>query len=189
MRPNREPDKTQANQDTSQGRKHLSHRVTTVNDDISTSSISRSIADKVDIRALELLGVAVSRHGDHASPKLLGVVVDEVGQTSVDVAGRDGVDTGEVAPLVGERARHVDAASLGDVVGGLLLREVGDVAGHGGRDDEGAGALLLEVLADGLGAVGSAVEIDLDDMVPVGSRAVDDTSIGGSTSAVEVSIN
>lgn len=75
----------------------------------------------------------------------------------------------------------MDAASLGDVVGGLLLREVGDVAGHGGSDDKGASAALLEVLADGLGAVGGTVEIDLDDMVPILGGTIDDTSVGGST--------
>jgi len=78
----------------------------------------------------------------------------------------------------------VDAASLGDVVRGLLLRVVGDVAGHGGGDNERAVALLLEDGADGLGAVGCAVEVDLDNVVPVGSRTIDDTSVGSSTGTI-----
>ena len=47
----------------------------------------------------------------------------------------------------------MDAARLGDVVRRLLLREVGNVPGHGRGDDEAAGAALLEVMADGLSAV------------------------------------
>lgn len=80
----------------------------------------------------------------------------------------------------------MNAASLGDVVRGLLLGEVGDVARHGGGDDEGAAALLLEVSADGLGTVGGTVKVDLNDLVPVGSGTVDDTLIGSSTSADEL---
>lgn len=78
----------------------------------------------------------------------------------------------------------MNAACFGDVVGRLLLGEVGDVAGHGGRDDEGAVALLLEVSADGFGAVGGAVQVNLDDLVPGGGRSLNDTSVGSSTGAV-----
>ena len=52
-------------------------------------------------------------------PEILGLLVDEVREAGVDVAGRDGVDAGEVAPLVGEGAGEVDAAGFGDIVGGL----------------------------------------------------------------------
>ena len=110
----------------------------------------------------------------------MGLLGNEVGETSVDVAGGNAVDTGEVAPLVGERAGHVDAAGLRDVVGGLLLGVVGDVTGHGSSDDEGAGAALLEVGADGLGAVRGPVEVDVDDVVPVLLGAVEDAGVGGS---------
>lgn len=145
----------------------LSASIATINDDISTSSIRAGIADEVDVRALELLGITVAAEGDHASPQLLGLGVDEVAEARVDVAGGDAVDAGKVAPLVGQRLGQVDAAGLGDVVRGLLLRVVGNVAGHGGRDDEGAVALLAEVGADGLGAVGGAAEVGLDDVVPL----------------------
>lgn len=146
----------------------LSAGVASVDDNVGTGGVGAGIGDQVDVGALELLGVAVAAKGDHAPPELLSLGVDEVGEASVDVAGRDGVDTCKVAPLVGQRLGHVDAASLGHVVRSLLLGEVGDVAGHGRGDDEGAVALLLEEGADGLGAVGSAVEVDLDDLVPVG---------------------
>lgn len=166
---------------------HLSASISTVNDKVRASSVGAGIRQEVHIRSLELLGIAVAAHGDHAPPELLGLSIDKVRQTGVDVSRGDAVDAGKVAPLVGERSRHVDAAGLGHVVRGLLLGVVGDVAGHGGGDDEGAVALLLEEGADGLGAVGGAVEVDLDNVVPVGSRAVDDTSVGGSTGAEDVS--
>ena len=49
-------------------------------------------------------------------PELLSLLGDEVRETSVNVTGGDGVDTGEVTPLIGERTGKVDATSLGDVV-------------------------------------------------------------------------
>lgn len=117
-------------------------------------------------------------------PQLLHALVDKVRQARVDVAGRDAVDAGKVAPLVGQRLGHVDAAGLGHVVRCLLLREVGDVARHGGGDDQRAVTLLLEDGANGLGAVGRAVEISVDDAVPVLLGAVDDARVGGCTGAV-----
>lgn len=55
------------------------------------------------------------------------------------------------------------------------------MARHGGGDDERAVALLLEDSADSLGTVGSAVQVGVDDMVPVLGGAVDDTSVGSRT--------
>jgi hypothetical protein len=71
----------------------------------------------------------------------------------------------------------VDAAGLGDVVGGLFLGEVGDVARHGGSDDEGAGSALFEVGADGFGAVEGAVEVGLDDFHPGLDGAFEDAFV------------
>lgn len=161
----------------------LPDSVATVNDDISSRSIGRSVAEQVNVSPLELLGVAVATEGDEAPPQVLGLLVDEVGQARVDVARGDAVDAGKVAPLVGERLGHVDAAGLGHVVRGLLLGVVGDVAGHGRGDDEGALALLLEVGAHGLGAVCRAGEICTDHSVPLLGRAVDDAAVGCGTSA------
>jgi hypothetical protein len=165
----------------SKGASRLSGGVTTVNQEIGTGGVGGGVGGEVDVGALELLGETVTAHGDHGVPELLGLLGDEVGETGVNVTGGDGVDTGEVAPLVGEGASHVDAASLGDVVGGLLLGEVGDVAGHGGGDDEGAGSALLEVVADGLGAVEGTVQVDLDNVVPGLDGAVEDARVGGGT--------
>ena len=52
--------------------------------------------------------------------------------------------------------------------------KVGDMAGHGGSDDERAGSALLEVVANGLCAVEGSIEIGLDDFVPLLDRAVKD---------------
>ena len=68
----------------------------------------------------------------------------------------------------------MDAAGLGDVVGGLLLGEVGDVARHRCRDDEGTSAARLEVVADGLGAVERAVQVGLDNLIPRFDGAIED---------------
>lgn len=166
-------------------RKHLPASVATVNDKVSTSSIRASIRNKIDISTLKLLGKAITAHGDHVVPQLLDLLVDKVAEASVDVSRRDGVDAGEVAPLVGQRPGHVDAPGLGDVVRGLLLGEVGDVARHGGRDDQGAVALGLEDGADRLGAVGRAVEVGVDHAVPFFLGALDDAGVGCGAGAVE----
>lgn len=97
---------------------------------------------------------------------------------------RDGVDTSKVSPLIGKRLGHVNAAGLGHVVRGLLLGVVDNVARHGGSNDERAAALLLEVGANGLGAVRGSVEIDLDDLVPGLRGSINDTGVGGRASAV-----
>ena len=111
-------------------------------------------------------------------PQLLDVLGNEVGQTSVNVSRGDGVDTGKVPPLVGERLGEVNAASLSNVVGGLLLGEVGNVAGHGGGDDERASLALAEVETDGTGAVEGTGQVGLDDLVPLLNGSVEDTVVG-----------
>lgn len=122
-------------------------------------------------------------------PELLGLLVDEVRETGVNVSRGDGVDTGEVAPLVGKRAGHVDAASLGDVVRGLLLREVGDVTRHGGGDDERTSLALLEVVANSLGAVCNTEEIGLDNLLEGGDLAFKNTRVGGLTGVGDEGVN
>ena len=60
----------------------------------------------------------------------------------------------------------MDTSGLGNVVGGLFLGEIGDVAGHGGRDDEGSSLALTEVVAHGFGAVECASQVGVDDFLP-----------------------
>jgi hypothetical protein len=76
----------------------------------------------------------------------------------------------------------VDTSSLGDVVAGLLLREVGNVTRHGGCNDEGSSSTLLEVVTDSLGTVEDTVQVGLDDLMPVLSATLEDTRCSGTTS-------
>ena len=149
--------------------------VSSVNQQVGSGGISRRIADQVHISTLQLLGITVSSHGDHAHPQVLDIFGHEVRQSSVDITRGDGVDTSKVAPLVSQRLGHVNAASLGDVIGGLFLGEVGNVTRHGCGDDERSAAAFLEVGTDGFGAVEGSVEIGLDDFVPRLGGAVEDT--------------
>ncbi len=99
----------------------LSGSVSAINDDVSASSVRASIAGKIDVSPLQLGRLGITAHGNHAVPEILSFLVDEVGETGVDVAGRDGVDPCEVTPFVGKGASKVDAAGFGDVVGGLKV--------------------------------------------------------------------
>ena len=145
----------------------LSAGVTAIDEEIRARGVRRGVTCKVDISALQFLSLSITSQGDHALPQLLSLGIDEIGQTGVDVTGRDAVDTGKVPPLVGERLGQMDTAGLGNIVGCLLLREIGNVAGHGGSDDERAGFALTEVEADGSGAVVGTVEIGIDDLLPL----------------------
>ena len=70
---------------------------------------------------------------------LLGVEGRDTVEVGVHVAGRDGVDAdARVSPLTSERMSEVHDASLGRIVGGLLLRVIDDCGGHGGDVDDGA---------------------------------------------------
>jgi len=68
---------------------HLPASVPTINDNVRAGSVRAGIADEVDISALELLGLSVTTHGDHAHPEILDLLVHKVRETGVDVAGRD----------------------------------------------------------------------------------------------------
>lgn len=154
----------------------------TIDEHISPGGVRAGIADQVYIGTFQLLGVSVAAHGNHGFPQILDFLVDEVGKTGIDVARGDAVDASKVSPLVGQRPGQMDTSSLGDIVRGLLLGEVGNVTGHGGGDDQASGAALFEVVADSLGAVEGTGQIGLDDFVPVFDGAVQDAGVGGSAS-------
>lgn len=83
----------------------------------------------------------------------------------------------------------MNAASLGDVVRGLFLRVVGDVAGHGGRDDKGSCAALLEMGSHCLGAVGCPAEVGLDNAIPFFLGVVEESAVCcGAGTVVDVSL-
>ena len=169
--------------------RHLPDAVATIDDDISPSSVRASITGKIHICALQLLRLAITAHGNHALPQILRLLVHEVAQAGINIPRGDRVDSRKSTPLIGQRARQVDTPSLGHVVGSLFLGEVGNVAGHGGGNDQRAGATLFEVVTDGLGAVEGPVEIGLDDFIPVLDGAVQDTRVGGATCVSNESIN
>ena len=83
----------------------------------------------------------------------------------------------------------MDAPGLGDVVGRLFLWEIGNVAGHGGSNDERAFAASFEVMADSLCAMEAAGKIRLDDFLPVFHRAIKDPRIGGAASIGNEGVN
>ena len=83
----------------------------------------------------------------------------------------------------------MDAARLGDVVRRLFLREVGNVARHGGGDDETSSSTFLEMMANGFGTVEAAREIGLDDLVPVFDGAVENATAGCTAGVGDKSIN
>ena len=119
----------------------------------------------------------------------MGFLINKVGKAGVDVAGRDAINPGKITPFICQRASQVDAARLGDIVGCLFLREVGNVARHRGGDDETSGPTFLEVMANGLGTVEAAREIGLNDLIPVFNGAVEDTTAGCTAGVGDKSIN
>lgn len=73
----------------------------------------------------------------------------------------------------------MDAPGLGDVVARLLLRIVGDEAGHGRGDDQGPRLALAEMQAYGAGAVSASVQIGIDDFLPLLDGGIEDAVVGG----------
>ena len=71
----------------------------------------------------------------------------------------------------------MDTAGFGNVVGGLFLGKIGDVAGHGGRDDEGSSFALAEVVTHGFGAVECAGQVGVDDFPPSLHACVQDSCV------------
>lgn len=83
----------------------------------------------------------------------------------------------------------MDAAGFGNVVGGLFLGVVGNVAGHGGRDDEGAGLALAEMVAYGFGAVECASQIGINDFLPRLHTCVQDSRISRPSCVSDEDVN
>ena len=73
----------------------------------------------------------------------------------------------------------MDAASLGYVVGRLLLWVIGDMAGHGRRNDEGTRLALAEMQSDSPSAIKSAREVGIDDLIPRLDGRIQDTVVSG----------
>ena len=67
----------------------------------------------------------------------------------------------------------MNTASFCDVIRSLLLWVVCNVARHRGGDDERTSSALFEMRTNSFGTVKSAVEIDVDNMVPGLHRAIE----------------
>ena len=84
---------------------HLPGGVTSVNEDIGSGSVRAGIAGQVDVGTLQFRRLRVATQRNHALPQVLSFLVNKVGETGVDVAGGNGVDSGKTSPLVSERLR------------------------------------------------------------------------------------
>lgn len=137
----------------------LRQRVSAINQHVATGLVRRGIASKVQVEALDLLGVALATERSHAVGLVDGGWAGA--HLGVEEARRHDVDAGKLAPLAGERLAKVRDVGLGGVVHGLVGGHVDNVRAHAGCDDEVAEALRLEVLADDLGAEDDAVHYHL----------------------------
>lgn len=77
--------------------------VSTVADNVCASAVARGIRGKVDVCACKLVGLALAAHGDLASPHVLGLLGDEIGDLRGGVAWGDGVCAGELDPFDAKR--------------------------------------------------------------------------------------
>lgn len=104
-------------------------------------------------------------HRDLIQPRAPHLLGHELGNIRRNVPGRHRIDPcPERRPFHGEGLAEVDDGGLGGVVGRLVLRDVDDVAGHGGGGDEGAGVLAAEVAAGGIGGEVDGVDVGGDDL-------------------------
>lgn len=165
-------------------KKCLREDVATVDEDVGAGGVGRSVRGKVQESTLELRGLTLAAHGDLALPDVLGLLRDEVGDLGVDVAGRDGVGARVLDPLDGQRAAQVDDTGLGRVVGSLKLREVDNVAGHGGRGDEASASVVFELVAVQVLALEILLSPDLS-----GSTSTKESSVLGYVSCVQCLFN
>jgi hypothetical protein len=82
---------------------HLWGTVTTIDDDIGSSSVAGGIASKVQESTLELFWQTLTAHGDLGLPEIVSLFGNEVGDLGGNVSGRNGVGTSELGPLNGKR--------------------------------------------------------------------------------------
>ena len=168
---------------------HLPGRIPAIDHDIGPCGVRASITGQIHVGALELLGLGIPAQRNHTMPHLLDLLVHKVRETRVDVTGGNAVDAGKVPPFIRERFGQMDAARLGDVVRRLLLRIVGDVAGHAGSDDQGARFPLAEMQTDGSGAVKGSSQVGVDDFVPGLDAGVQDAGVGSPARVGDEDVN
>jgi hypothetical protein len=80
-------------------KENLGGAVATVDNEISPSSVGGSIRGEIEIGTLQLMGLALTTHGDLVAPDVLGILGHEVGNLSCDVTGGYGVGASVADPF------------------------------------------------------------------------------------------
>lgn len=81
--------------------------VAAIDDDVSSSSVAGGITGEIQEGTLELFRFTFTAHWDLGLPEIVSLLGDEVRDLSGNVTGRDGVGTGELRPLNGERFDYI----------------------------------------------------------------------------------
>ncbi|KAI6876408.1 short chain dehydrogenase [Hortaea werneckii] len=163
--------------------------VTAINTQVRASNPVAARSEQEDCWGLEVLGGTETAEQSTSHPGLLQVRVDlqqAVGHGGSDVARAEGVDADAVgADLLGHGAAHLVHSCLGS---GAVQASVGDLAGHGGDEDDGALSAVVDEVAGGvLGRDESARHVDIHHLLEVLDRVVDshllllDTGAGDKT--------
>ena len=132
--------------------------IASVDDNIASSHVSRSITGKIEIEALYFLRVALSPHGRHAVSLIDAQRASA--HLSIEEARRDNINPSEFAPLTGKRLSKVSDICLCGIVDWLVGGDIHDVATHTRSNDEVSKALAVEDLAGILGAIHNAVNLN-----------------------------
>lgn len=64
----------------------LSDAIATIDKDICASGVRARVTDQVHIGTLQLLGIPITAHGNHAFPQILCILIDKVRKAGVNVA-------------------------------------------------------------------------------------------------------
>lgn len=122
-------------------RKHIS----SINKQVATRHVSRSVTRKVKIKALDLLHMALSSQYSHAVR--LVKCLRTCTHLCVEESRRNNIHASEFAPFPSEGLSEMCDKGFAAVVDWLIGWYVDDVGAHAGCDDEVAETLTLEDLA------------------------------------------
>ena len=139
-------------------------------------------------------GVGLVRQDGHERDDPLGLHEgqkvrrhDGLGHAAGGDGGDDVADDVVLGALLGEGLCEADHAQLGSRVVGLA--EVAEQAGGGGGVDDATELLLAEVRPGGAGALVAALDVDLEDEVPVGVLDVLEAHVAQDAGVVDQDVN